>query len=114
MDVACSEDMRAEMEAAAEARKRAGEEEEGGPAKRSKGEPLGADVLEVLNEVGGVRDQVGIVSKQEAKPDETPGVRLALQGHLLVQDCWCSMQRVGEVIRGKRPSRPRCCASHIQ
>lgn len=59
MDLACSEDMRAEMEAAAEARKRAGEEEEGGPAKRSKGEPLGADVIEVLNEVGGVCDVWG-------------------------------------------------------
>ena len=47
----CSEDMRAEMEAAAEARKRAGGEEEGGPAKRSKGEPLGDEVMEVLNQV---------------------------------------------------------------
>lgn len=43
--------MRAEFAAAAEARKRAGEEEEGGPAKRSKAEPLSDAVLEVLNEV---------------------------------------------------------------
>jgi hypothetical protein len=49
--VSCSEDMRAEFAAAAEARKRAGEEEEGGPAKRSKAEPLGDEVLAVLNEV---------------------------------------------------------------
>jgi hypothetical protein len=46
------EDMRAEMEAAAEARKRAGEdEEEGGPAKRSKQEALGQDVIAVLDQV---------------------------------------------------------------
>jgi pre-mRNA-processing factor 19 len=46
------EDMRAEMEAAAEARKRAGqEEEEGAPAKRSKQEALGQDVIAVLDEV---------------------------------------------------------------
>lgn len=45
--------MRVEFAAAAEARKRAGDEEEGGPAKRSKGEPLGDAVLEVLNEVRG-------------------------------------------------------------
>jgi hypothetical protein len=51
MCVSCSEDMRAEFAAAAEARKRAGEEEEGGPAKRSKAEPLGDEVLAVLNEV---------------------------------------------------------------
>ncbi|WIA40690.1 hypothetical protein OEZ86_004386 [Tetradesmus obliquus] len=46
------EDMRAEMEAAAEARKRAGEEEEaaGGPAKRSKQEALGQDVIAVLDQ----------------------------------------------------------------
>lgn len=43
--------MRAEFAAAAEARKRAGEEEEGGPAKRSKAEPLSDAVLEVLNQV---------------------------------------------------------------
>lgn len=53
------EDMRAEFAAAAEQRKRAGEDEEGGEgapgAKRSKAEQLGADVLEVLNEVGSVR-----------------------------------------------------------
>jgi hypothetical protein len=48
---AYSEDMRAEFAAAAEARKRAGEEEDGGPAKRSKGEPLPDAVLEVLNQV---------------------------------------------------------------
>jgi hypothetical protein len=46
-----SEDMRAEFAAAAEARKRAGEDEEGAPSKRSKGEPLGDAVLEVLNQV---------------------------------------------------------------
>lgn len=46
------EDMRAEMEAAAEARKRAGEEEEeGAPAKRSKQEALGPEVLAVLEQV---------------------------------------------------------------
>lgn len=44
------EDMRVEFAAAAEARKRAGEDEEGGPAKRSKGEPLPDAVLEVLNQ----------------------------------------------------------------
>jgi hypothetical protein len=44
--------MRAEFAAAAEARKRAGEDEEGAaPSKRSKGEPLGDAVLEVLNQV---------------------------------------------------------------
>jgi hypothetical protein len=37
--------------AAAEAHKRAGEDEEGGPAKRSKAEPLSDAVLEVLSEV---------------------------------------------------------------
>lgn len=47
----CSEDMRAEFAAAAEARKRAGEDEEGGPAKRSKAEPLSDEVMGVLNEV---------------------------------------------------------------
>jgi hypothetical protein len=46
------EDMRAEMEAAAEARERAGEDdEEGGPAKRSKQEALGQDVIAVLDQV---------------------------------------------------------------
>lgn len=46
------EDMRAEFAAAAEQRKRAGEEEEdGAPSKRSKAEQLGEDVLEVLNQV---------------------------------------------------------------
>eukprot|EP00882_Tetradesmus_deserticola_P005719 GHRQ01006021.1.p1 GENE.GHRQ01006021.1~~GHRQ01006021.1.p1 ORF type:complete len:526 (+),score=265.32 GHRQ01006021.1:450-2027(+) len=48
------EDMRAEMEAAAEARKRAGAEEDGegsgGPAKRSKQEVLGQDVIAVLDQ----------------------------------------------------------------
>lgn len=43
--------MRAEFAAAAEARKRAGEDEEGGPAKRSKAEPLSEEVMAVLNEV---------------------------------------------------------------
>lgn len=48
--------MQAEMEAAAEARKRAGDDAdgEGGPSKRSKGEPLGEEVLEVLNQVRGL------------------------------------------------------------
>lgn len=63
------EDMRAEFAAAAEARKRAGEDEEGAaPSKRSKGEPLGDAVLEVLNQTN---TQLSSGRRKRAVPEGT-------------------------------------------
>eukprot|EP00879_Flechtneria_rotunda_P002006 GHRR01002183.1.p1 GENE.GHRR01002183.1~~GHRR01002183.1.p1 ORF type:complete len:517 (+),score=206.67 GHRR01002183.1:358-1908(+) len=64
------EDMRAEMEAAAEARKRAGEEEEAGngPAKRSKQEVLGPEVVAVLEQTN---SQLSSGRRKRAIPEGT-------------------------------------------